>query len=96
MSGLDAEQLDALEQMVSDLLEKPWDQGRGRPKELTLREALVVTSGYMRQNIIEEVWAEIFDVDQSTISRYNPVCPTRQSDPDPTHEQETMIKMTRL
>jgi Helix-turn-helix of DDE superfamily endonuclease len=70
MSGLDAEQLDALEQMVSDLLEKPWDQGRGRPKELTLREALVVTSGYMRQNIIEEVWAEIFDVDQSTISRY--------------------------
>ena len=24
MSGLDAEQLDALEQRVSDLLEKPW------------------------------------------------------------------------
>ena len=70
MSGLDAEQLDALEEMVSGLLEKPWDQGTGRPKELTLREALVVTSGYMRQNIIEEVWAEIFDVDQSTISRY--------------------------
>ena len=44
MSGLDAEQLDALEQMVGDLLEKPWDQGAGRPKELTLREALVVTS----------------------------------------------------
>jgi len=56
--------------MVSELLEKPWDQGNGRPKELTLREALVVTCGYMRQNIIEEVWAEIFDVDQSTISRY--------------------------
>ena len=70
MSGLDAEQLDALEQRVSELLEKPWDRGNGRPRELTLREALVVTSGYMRQNIIEEVWAEIFDVDQSTISRY--------------------------
>jgi hypothetical protein len=70
MSGLDAEQLDTLEQRVSDLLEKPWDRGTGRPKELTLREALVVTSGYMRQNIVEEVWAEIFDVDQSTISRY--------------------------
>ena len=26
MSGLDAEQLDALEQRVSELLEKPWDQ----------------------------------------------------------------------
>ena len=70
MSGLDAEQLDELERMVGDLLTKPWDQGTGRPRELTLREALVVTSGYMRQNIIEEVWAEIFDVDQSTISRY--------------------------
>jgi hypothetical protein len=70
MSGLDAEQLDALEQRVSELLEKPWDQGNGRPQELTLREALVVTSGYMRQNIIEEVWAEIFDVNQPTISRY--------------------------
>jgi hypothetical protein len=70
MSGLDAEQLDALEQRVGDLLERPWDQGTGRPKELTLREALVVTCGYLRQNVIEEMWAEIFDVDQSTISRY--------------------------
>jgi hypothetical protein len=43
ISGLDAEQLDELEQMVSELLEKPWDQGNGRPKELTLREALVVS-----------------------------------------------------
>ncbi len=68
MSGLDAEQLDVLEQRVGDLLTKPWDRGTGRPKELTLREALVVTSRYMRQNIIEEVWAEMFDVDQSTIS----------------------------
>src|SRR5918911_843766 len=88
MSGLGAEQLDALEQRVSELLEKPWDQGNDRPKELTLREALVVTSGYMRQNIIEEVWAEIFDVDQSTISRYitflTPLIdrpPARSSDP---------------
>jgi hypothetical protein len=48
ISGLDAEQLDELEQMVGELLEKPWDQGTGRSKELTLREALIVTSGYMR------------------------------------------------
>ncbi len=34
-----------------------------------MREALIVTSGYMRNNIIEEVWAEIFGVNQSTISR---------------------------
>jgi hypothetical protein len=70
MSGLDAEQLDALEQRVGNLLEKPWDQDTGRPKGLTLREALVVTCGHLRQNIIEEVWADIFDVDQSTISQY--------------------------
>jgi len=35
-----------------------------------LQEALVVTCGYIRQNIIEDVWADIFGVAQSTISRY--------------------------
>ena len=70
MSGLDSAQLDELEQMVSELLEGPWDKGEGRPRELTLRDALIVTCGYLRQNIIEDVWAEIFDVAQSTISRY--------------------------
>ena len=70
MSGLDPAQLDELEQMVSEILEEPWDKGEGRPRELTLREALVVTCGYLRQNIIEDVWADIFGVAQSTISRY--------------------------
>ena len=70
MSGLDAEQLDELEELVSELLEEPWDKGNGRLRELTLREALIVASGYARNNITEEIWAEIFDVDQSTISRY--------------------------
>ena len=70
MSGLDSAQLDELEQMVSELLEEPWDKGEGRPHELNLREALIVTCGYLRQNIIEDAWAEIFDVAQSTISRY--------------------------
>ena len=70
MSGLDEEQLSELECRVSELLEEPWDKEEGRPRELALREALVVTCGYMRQNIIEDVWADIFDVAQSTISRY--------------------------
>jgi Helix-turn-helix of DDE superfamily endonuclease len=70
MSGLDEEQLNELEYRVAGLLEMPWHKGEGRPRELTLREALVVTCGYMRQNIIEDVWADIFDVAQSTISRY--------------------------
>jgi hypothetical protein len=70
MSGLNAEQLDELEYRISELLEEPWDKGIGRPRGLALREALIVASGYMRNNITEEVWAEIFDVDQSTISRH--------------------------
>jgi Helix-turn-helix of DDE superfamily endonuclease len=70
MSGLDAEQLDELEYRVTGLLEEPWDKEEGRPRELTLREALVVTCGYLRQNIIEDVWGDIFGVAQSTISRY--------------------------
>jgi hypothetical protein len=69
MSGLGEEQLDELEELVAELLEEPWDKGTGRPRELTFREALVVTCGYMRNNIVEEIWADIFDVDQSTISR---------------------------
>jgi DDE superfamily endonuclease len=69
MSGLNAEQLDELEECVTGLLEEPWDKGKGRPRELSFREALIVTCGYARTNITEEIWAEIFDVDQSTISR---------------------------
>jgi transposase len=69
MSGLDAEQLDELEERVAALLGKPWESGTGRPRELILREAIIVSSGYARQNIIEDVWAEIFDTSQPTISR---------------------------
>ena len=69
MSGLNEMQLSELEDRVAELLQEPWDKDTGRPRGLTLREALVVTCGYLRQNIIEDVWADIFDVDQSTISR---------------------------
>lgn len=70
MSGLACEQLDELEERVAELLDRQWDKGTGRPRELTLREALIVSCGYARNNITEEVWAEIFDVHQTTISRY--------------------------
>ena len=70
MSGLTCEQLDELEERVEELLAEPWDKGTGRPRELTLREALIVSCGYARNNITEEIWAEIFDVHQTTISRY--------------------------
>jgi Helix-turn-helix of DDE superfamily endonuclease len=40
------------------------------PEGLTFREALIVACGYARNNITEDIRAEIFDVDQSTISGY--------------------------
>ena len=58
------------QECVAELLEEPWDKGKGRPRGLTFREALIVACGYARNNITEEIWAEIFDVGQSTISRY--------------------------
>jgi hypothetical protein len=70
MSGLTDEQLDELMALVEDLLEEPWDKSTGRQKCLCLRDALIVACGYVRNNITEEIWAEIFGVDQSSISRY--------------------------
>ena len=62
------EQLDELVLRVEEQLDEPWDKGIGRPKSLTFREAIIITCGYMRQNIIQEVWAEIFDTSQPVIS----------------------------
>jgi DDE superfamily endonuclease/Helix-turn-helix of DDE superfamily endonuclease len=70
MSGLASEQIDELEERVAELLEEPWNKEFGRPRELTLHEALIVACGYARNNITEEIWAEIFGVAQSTVSRY--------------------------
>ena len=66
--GLDAEQLDELEARIEDILPGPWHKGTGRPKSLSLREAIMVTLLYKRQNIIEEVIADLFGVAQGTVS----------------------------
>jgi hypothetical protein len=57
-SGLDSEQLDELARHIEEQLEEPWHKELGRPKDLSLREAVVVACGYMRHNMTEEVWAE--------------------------------------
>jgi hypothetical protein len=72
MSGLDRDQLDELVSRVARQLEeagKPWDKGTGRPRGLPLREGVIATCAYLRQNMVEEVLAEIFGVSQPTISR---------------------------
>ena len=66
--GLDAEQLEELHARVEDILAEPWDKGTGRPKKLTLREAIMVTLMYKRQNIPEEVIGDISGVSQSVVS----------------------------
>ena len=68
MSGLDPEQLDELVLRIEEQLGEPWDKGTGRPKSVNLHEAVIIACGYMRQNIIQEVWAEIFDTSQPVIS----------------------------
>jgi len=66
--GLNAEQLDELEARIEDILPEPWDKGVGRPKSLSLREAIMVTLVYKRQNITEEVIADFFGISQGTVS----------------------------
>jgi DNA-binding transcriptional regulator LsrR (DeoR family) len=43
--------------------------GRGRPRELTLHQAVKAVVMYFRTNITQELIAELLFVDQSTISR---------------------------
>ena len=66
--GLNAGQLDELEARIDDILPEPWDKGTGRPKSLSLREAIMVTLLYKRQNITEEVIADVFGISQGTVS----------------------------
>jgi hypothetical protein len=66
--GLDAGQLDELEERIEDILPEPWDKGIGRPRSLSLREAIMVALLYSRQSMIEEVIADIFGVSQGTVS----------------------------
>lgn len=68
-TGLNAEQFAELVKLVEAELEEPWDKPIGRPRELDLVRAVAVTCGYLRQNLVEEVLGEIFDVSQSTVSR---------------------------
>ena len=72
--GLDAGQLDELEARIEDILPDPWDKGPGRPKSLSLREAIMVTLLYKRQNMIEKLLP---------IFSGSPRAPSRRSSQDP-------------
>lgn len=69
MTGLSTEQLDALVELVAGALGRPWQATVGRPRELTLPEAVFVTLVYARHNVTEELLGAFMGVDQSQISR---------------------------
>ncbi len=52
--GLDAGQLDELERRIQVIMPGPWNKGTGRPKGLSLREAIMVALLYKRQRGLSE------------------------------------------
>lgn len=68
-TGLDDGELDELVSRVEPLREQPWNKPTGRPRKLSLRDAVAITCAYSRQNIIQEVLAEWWGVSQETVSQ---------------------------
>lgn len=66
-TGLTAEQFDELVARVDERVE--WQSGRGRPRGLSLRQAVKAVVMYFRTNVTEELIGELLFVDQATISR---------------------------
>lgn len=66
-TGLTVKQFDELVARVEGRF--TWDTGVGRPRLLTLRQAVKATVMYLKTNVTEELIAELLFVDQSTISR---------------------------
>jgi DDE superfamily endonuclease len=100
MSGLDSEQLDELVLRVEEQLDEPSDKAIGHPKSLTFQESIIITFGYMRQNIIQEVWAEIFDTSQPVISgiitKFTPLIEASTEEDRPTAEEAVAREHTVL
>jgi len=70
MTGLDDEQLNELVARVHDRVgERFVSRGRGRPLALGLYRSVAMVLALLRQNIVQQVAAEIFGVSQSTVSR---------------------------
>jgi hypothetical protein len=66
-TGLTAEQFDDLLTRIEQRI--TWRRGAGRPRQLTLRQAVKATLMYFKTNITEDLIAELLFVDQATISR---------------------------
>lgn len=67
-TGLSPEQFATLCAWVSDAV-GPWQKTSGRPRALRLTQAVKATVMYFKNNITQEVIAELLQTSQSTISR---------------------------
>jgi transposase len=98
--GLDAEQLDELEARIEEILPGPWDKGIGRPKSLSLREAIMVTLLYKRQHMVEEVIADLFGISQATVSdiitKFTPLIAQATEEFRPDAEEAKQVTQGRL
>lgn len=54
---------------IAALLPRPWTVPRGRPRALTLMQAVEATVIYLRRNHVQESVGEFYEVSQSTVSR---------------------------
>ena len=68
MSGLDSEQLDELVWRIESLARRAVAQRNRAPEGPFPARTVIVACGYMRQNITQEVSAQIFDTSQPVIS----------------------------
>lgn len=68
MTGLDAEQLTELVARIHQRLGGQ-DTSRGRPFALGLFRSVVMVLALLRQNIVQQLAAEMFGVSQATVSR---------------------------
>jgi hypothetical protein len=68
-SRLSNEELGALVQAIGAALGAPWHAATGRPRALSLTEAVEATVIYLRRNLVQEVIADMYGVDQALISR---------------------------
>lgn len=66
-TGLTNDKFDHLIERLAEQI--TWDQTTGRPRALTLRQAVKATLMYLKNNITQEVIAELLFVDQAVISR---------------------------
>ena len=66
-TGLTPAQFDEVVARVEERI--IWNSGIGRPRQLTLRQAVKATIMYFKTNVTEELIGELLFVDQSTVSR---------------------------